>query len=966
MNSKIWHVARKELAAYFSSPVAFIFLGTFLFINLFIFFWVETFFARNIADVRPLFEWMPVLLIFLVSSLTMRMWSEERRMGTLEFLLTLPVNTLDLVLGKFVACMTLVVIALLLTLPLPVTVSFLGNLDWGPVIGGYIATIFLAAAYVSIGLYVSARSDNQIVSLIGTFIICGIFYGVGSDAISSLFGTKGAEILKLIGTGSRFESITRGVIDIRDIYYYLSLVGIFFTLNIYSLEKLKWSEEKSHSSHKRWRNATLLMILNFALANVWLTPVYSLRADMTQGGIYSISDATRNYLNQLQEPLLIRGYFSAKTHPLLAPLVPQLRDLIREYEIAGHGKVRAEFVDPREDPKLEEEAAQKYNIKPVPFQVADKYQASLVNSYFDIVVQYGDKFEVLNFRDLIDLYVRSEDDINVELRNPEYDITRAIKKVLYGFQSTENLFASLKKPVTFIGYVSDDSKLPEALREFRIKLQDELTRLTKIGGDKFDVEFVDPDANGGKAAKEIMEKYGFQPMVAGLLDPNQFYFYMILKSGEQVLQIPLPADLDAAGARRSIEAGLKRFSHGFLKTVGVYAPPVPTPPNPMMARFMPPGKTFNLLKEKLQENFTVDSVDLKNGVVPEDVDVLLLLSPEGLDQKQLFAVDQFLMKGGTVILSTAPFHITQTRQNISAEDKKSGLEDWLKHNGITFEKKLILDPQNESYPVPIRHKVGAFTVEEIKLIRYPFFVDVRGEGLNRDNMITSGITQVTINWPSPLKLKKDNKHKITWLLKSSPKSIATTSTQIKPDFQLYPELGFPMLGEEKARVIGGIVEGSFESFFKGKKSPLLEEKKPEENKKDDQKQDKKEKKPVITGVIDKSPDSARIIVYASNEFLADATLRISATKGTNRFINSLQLMENTLDWSVEDRGLLSIRNRGHFTRTLKPLEKSEQMFWEYLNYAMALAGLLIVFGIYRTSRNNVVSRYQQILQPQGA
>src|SRR3546814_1424168 len=104
--------------------------------DLFVFFWVETFFARNIADVRPLFEWMPLLLIFLVSALTMRLWSEERRSGTLEFLLTSPVRPAYLVLGKFLACLGLVAIALALTLPLPLTVAQLGPLDWGPVAGG--------------------------------------------------------------------------------------------------------------------------------------------------------------------------------------------------------------------------------------------------------------------------------------------------------------------------------------------------------------------------------------------------------------------------------------------------------------------------------------------------------------------------------------------------------------------------------------------------------------------------------------------------------------------------------------------------------------------------------------------------------------------------------------------------------------------------------------------------------------
>ena len=149
--SNIFRIARKEFAGFFSSPTAFIFLGAFLAVNLFVFFWVETFFARNIADARPLFEWMPLLLIFLTTAITMRMWAEERRAGTLEFLLTLPVKSYELVLGKVLACVALVAVAITLTFPLPVTVSLLGPLDWGPVFGGYLATLFLAAAYTAIG-----------------------------------------------------------------------------------------------------------------------------------------------------------------------------------------------------------------------------------------------------------------------------------------------------------------------------------------------------------------------------------------------------------------------------------------------------------------------------------------------------------------------------------------------------------------------------------------------------------------------------------------------------------------------------------------------------------------------------------------------------------------------------------------------------------------------------------------------
>ena len=170
-----WAIARKELHTYFGSPMALIFVGAFLVVTLFSFFWAEPFFARNIADVRPLFRWMPILMIFLIATLTMRQWSEEQRGGTLEILLTLPARRSHLVLGKFIAVMLLIGVSLALTLFLPITVSLLGDLDWGPVVGGYLAALLMASAYAAIGLYVSSRTDNQIVALIVTALLCGAF-----------------------------------------------------------------------------------------------------------------------------------------------------------------------------------------------------------------------------------------------------------------------------------------------------------------------------------------------------------------------------------------------------------------------------------------------------------------------------------------------------------------------------------------------------------------------------------------------------------------------------------------------------------------------------------------------------------------------------------------------------------------------------------------------------------------------
>ena len=166
----IRHVARKELRLFFAAPVGYLFLAAFLASTLFVFFWGEAWFARNIADVRPMFEWMPILLIFLSAALTMRLWSEERRTGTLEFVATLPVDSWSFVLGKFVACWVLLAIALLLTLPLPVSAAFIADLDWGPIVAGYVAALLLGepltvwvaggTALVIAGIYLFARAGR--------------------------------------------------------------------------------------------------------------------------------------------------------------------------------------------------------------------------------------------------------------------------------------------------------------------------------------------------------------------------------------------------------------------------------------------------------------------------------------------------------------------------------------------------------------------------------------------------------------------------------------------------------------------------------------------------------------------------------------------------------------------------------------------------------------------------------------
>lgn len=966
LDQSIYRIARKEITLFFASPVAYLFLACFAAVTLFVFFWVETFFSRNIADIRPLFEWMPILLIFLTAALTMRMWSEEKRAGTMEFVITLPVSHLHYVLGKFLACLVLLLIALILTLPLPLSVSMIANLDWGPVWAAYIATFLLGASYLSIGLFVSARSDNQIVSLIVSTIICSIFYLLGSNLLTDFFGNIGGELLRAIGSGSRFDSITRGVIDFRDLYYYLSIIAVFIVLNVFVLEQQRWAHNGNKAHHKNWYTLTGLLALNALAANLWLANVNWLRVDVTEGQMYSLSPATDAYLTQLREPLLIRGYFSAKTHPLLAPLVPQLRDLINEYEVAGNGNVRVEFIDPVEKPELEEEANSKYGIKPVPFQVSDRYQAALVNSYFNILIQYGDEYQVLGFRDLIEVKSQGEDKVDVQLRNPEYDISRSVKKVLYGFQSAGNLFDSIRKPVSFTGYFSADSVLPEVLAKFKTEVNQALADYQKQAGDKLKISFVEPEANGGEIAKKIQEEYGFKPMAASLFDTNTFYYYMTLSSDDVIVQVPLPSDLKPEGFKRSLETGLKRFASGFMKTVLMVKPAA----NPY-AQYGggSAGKTFDMLREVISENMTTKENDLKTGKVPEDADIMLVLAPDAMDKKQLFAIDQFLMQGGTVMMSTSPFAAKLENKLLSIKKQDSGIADWLKHHGVEIEEKLVLDPQNSAFPVPVTRNVMGLSFQEVKMLDYPYFADIRDQGLNQDNAITADIQQITMAWSSPLVLDKEkNKgRQLTNLFSSSEKSWTSTSLDVMPKMDQGGSHAFKPEGKQESHLLAAVIAGKFSSFFKDQESPLLAKEKAEKDKaKDDaDKAEKEEGAGVISGVIAKSPESSRLIIFSSNEFVEDTTLQLAGAVGGTDYINPLQLVANAVEWSLEDQGLLSIRSRGHFNRTLPPMTHDSQLFLEYLNYVLALLGIITVAILQRRWQTKYMQRYQVMISQGG-
>ena len=220
-------VFKRELKSYFESPVAYVFMFFFLVLIGFLTFAVTNFYERRVADLQPFFFRHPWVYLLLIPAATMGLWAEERRTGTVELLLTMPVTLLQAVMGKFLAAWLFIVIGLAMTLPVVFTASYLGNPDLGVVASGYIGSVLLAGSYVAVGMLTSAMSRSQVISFVLALVFCLLLVIAGWPPVTGLFKWAPAWLIDGVAAFSfmpHFESIQRGVIDIRDIAYYASVM----------------------------------------------------------------------------------------------------------------------------------------------------------------------------------------------------------------------------------------------------------------------------------------------------------------------------------------------------------------------------------------------------------------------------------------------------------------------------------------------------------------------------------------------------------------------------------------------------------------------------------------------------------------------------------------------------------------------------------------------------------------------
>ena len=238
--ANVWIIYKRELAGYFGTPIAYVFLAIFVFLSGIFAFYIGNFFERGQADLQPFFLFHPWLYLFLIPALSMRLWAEERRAGTIELLLTLPVTMTQAVLGKFLAAWKFTAIALSLTFPLWITVNYLGDPDNGVILAGYLGSLLMAGAFLAIGSCISALTRNQVIAFVVSGVVCLGFVLSGYPLVLEFVGAVAPAIVvdtvRSFSFLTHFQALGKGVLQAGDVVYFVSLIAFWLFVNAVVIE----------------------------------------------------------------------------------------------------------------------------------------------------------------------------------------------------------------------------------------------------------------------------------------------------------------------------------------------------------------------------------------------------------------------------------------------------------------------------------------------------------------------------------------------------------------------------------------------------------------------------------------------------------------------------------------------------------------------------------------------------------
>jgi ABC-2 type transport system permease protein len=366
-------ILRKEINAFFTSPIGYLVIALFLLLNgLFLWLFKGEFNILNngFADLSSFFLLAPWVLIFLIPAVTMRSFSDEKKQGTLELLLTKPIRLFHIVLGKYLGAFILILIALLPTLLYVYTVyqlgSPLGNLDVGSTLGSYFGLLFLVAAYTAIGIFTSSISDNQIVAFISSVFLCFLFY-IGFEGVADMLSSTFVEQL---GMSAHYKSMSRGVLDTRDILYFLSITLFFI---VFTSKRIA-----TKGIQKKEGTLILSILIGLILVNIASNNAYE-RFDLTSDNRYTLSESALNIVEEVNSPIIVDVFLEGEEFPSeFRRLQFETRQILEEFS-AFNQQIVFNFINPLEDEANREQIIQQLNergLTPMQLNVEENGKSS--------------------------------------------------------------------------------------------------------------------------------------------------------------------------------------------------------------------------------------------------------------------------------------------------------------------------------------------------------------------------------------------------------------------------------------------------------------------------------------------------------------------------------------------------------------------------------------------------------------
>ncbi len=462
---RIWTVARRELKALFDLPTGYVLLVVFLAINGFLFF--RQAYLTETASLRPMLDALPWIFLFFIPAVTMRALAEDIRGGQLEVVLAQPLSELELLLGKYLGAVLFLWIALALTLAIPLGLSLGADLPWGTIVAQYVGAGLLAAGLAGVGVWASSLTRSQITAFIVGTAVMFLLILVGLDpllvGLPPTLGTLAARI----GVLSHFESMGRGVIDLRDVIYFVSLAGVFLALAYSALLGRKLAP----ASGSRRRLQLGVAMLTAALVVVNLLGGYiGGRMDLSPGNAYTLSPATRGIVGGLDDLVTVKLFASRELPTEVALMKRDVDDLLRDLRSAGRGQVRVVERDPSSDDAARREA-ESIGIQPVQFNVIGQAELQVKQGWLGLVIQHGAETETIPF-------VQRSDDL-------EYRLVSAIRHLTREKQPVVGLVTDAGGPGMTFGEL--ESELAKSYEVRRLDLTDstqpapDVTALVLVG-----------------------------------------------------------------------------------------------------------------------------------------------------------------------------------------------------------------------------------------------------------------------------------------------------------------------------------------------------------------------------------------------------------------------------------------------------------------------------------------------------